>query len=107
MASTASVSAPSVPDSASDGKAARGVAPRGGHAEFEPASDRSDPVELLERQARTRVPELVPIRSGRMLASPFAFYRGAAAAGPGTDAGRCRPSARRARSRSATGTVSG
>jgi uncharacterized protein (DUF2252 family) len=68
-----------VPDSISRGKAARGAAPRASHAEFEPASDRSDPVELLERQARTRVQELVPIRYGRMLASPFAFYRGAAA----------------------------
>jgi uncharacterized protein (DUF2252 family) len=61
------------------GKAARSAAPRRSHADFEPAADRSDPVELLERQARTRVPELVPIRYGRMLASPFTFYRGAAA----------------------------
>ena len=39
---------------------------------------RADPVELLEQQAKTRVPELVPIRYGRMLVSPFTFYRGAA-----------------------------
>ena len=71
--------APSASESASRGKAARGAVPRSSHAEFEPAAKRSDPVELLERQARTRVPELVPIRYGRMLASPFAFYRGAAA----------------------------
>jgi uncharacterized protein (DUF2252 family) len=45
---------------------------------FEPLSTRADPVELLERQAKTRVPELVPIRYGRMLVSPFTFYRGAA-----------------------------
>jgi uncharacterized protein (DUF2252 family) len=45
---------------------------------FEPASHRLDPVELLERQADARVPELVPIRYGRMLVSPFTFYRGAA-----------------------------
>ena len=45
---------------------------------FEPPSTRADPVELLERQAKTRVPELVPIRYGRMLVSPFTFYRGAA-----------------------------
>ena len=45
---------------------------------FEPPSSRADPVELLERQAKTRVPELVPIRYGRMLVSPFTFYRGAA-----------------------------
>jgi uncharacterized protein (DUF2252 family) len=45
---------------------------------YEPAPDRPDPVDLLERQAQTRVPELVPIRYGRMLVSPFTFYRGAA-----------------------------
>jgi uncharacterized protein (DUF2252 family) len=45
---------------------------------WEPRPDRPDPVELLEEQAQTRVPELVPIRYGRMLTSPFAFYRGAA-----------------------------
>jgi uncharacterized protein (DUF2252 family) len=44
-----------------------------------PAADRPDPVELLEHQATTRVGQLVPLRYGRMLASPFAFYRGAAA----------------------------
>ncbi len=52
--------------------------PRSSHARFEPATDRRDPVELLEQQAATRVADLVPIRYGRMLASPFAFYRGAA-----------------------------
>ena len=45
---------------------------------FEPVAHRADPVELLERQAEKRVPELVPIRYGRMLVSPFTFYRGAA-----------------------------
>jgi uncharacterized protein (DUF2252 family) len=60
------------------GKAARNEVPRAGHALFEPLSTRADPVELLERQAKTRVPELVPIRYGRMLVSPFTFYRGAA-----------------------------
>jgi len=60
------------------GKAARNEIPRSRHAEFEPPSDRADPVDLLEAQARTRVPELVPIRYGRMLVSPFAFYRGGA-----------------------------
>ena len=55
-----------------------GGVPRSSHARFEPSRDRSDPVELLERQAQTRVPELVPIRYGRMLVSPFTFYRGAA-----------------------------
>jgi uncharacterized protein (DUF2252 family) len=61
------------------GKAARRSVPRSSHAQFQPAADRPDPVELLESQSRTRVQELVPIRYGRMLASPFAFYRGAAA----------------------------
>ena len=60
------------------GKAARAEVPRSRHAEFEPPHDRADPVDLLEDQARTRVPELVPIRYGRMLVSPFTFYRGAA-----------------------------
>src|SRR5271166_5217949 len=60
------------------GKDARALAPRSSHAEFGPALDRPDPVSLLERQATTRVPELVPIRYGRMLVSPFTFFRGAA-----------------------------
>ena len=60
------------------GKAARSEVPRARHALFEALSTRADPVELLERQAKTRVPELVPIRYGRMLVSPFTFYRGAA-----------------------------
>ena len=60
------------------GRAARTKAPRSSHAVFEPAADRPDPVTLLEQQATTRVPELVPIRYGRMLSSPFAHYRGAA-----------------------------
>ncbi len=60
------------------GKAARAAVPRASHAAFSPAPDRVDPLEVLERQATTRVPELVPIRYGRMLVSPFTFYRGAA-----------------------------
>ena len=63
---------------AARGKAARAHTPRLSHAGFEPARDRPDPIALLESQARHRVPELVPIRYGRMLASPFTFYRGAA-----------------------------
>jgi len=63
---------------AARGRAARQDVPRGAHAEFEPASSRSDPVALLEEQAQTRVPELVPIRYGRMLVSPFTFFRGGA-----------------------------
>jgi uncharacterized protein (DUF2252 family) len=60
------------------GKAARSEVPRSSHAVFEPSATRADPVELLERQAKTRVPKLVPIRYGRMLVSPFTFYRGGA-----------------------------
>jgi uncharacterized protein (DUF2252 family) len=63
---------------AARGKAARAEAPRTRHAEWEPWAERPDPVALLEEQAATRVPELVPIRHGRMAASPFAFFRGAA-----------------------------
>jgi hypothetical protein len=61
------------------GKAARAEVPRRTHGEWEPPPQRPDPVALLEQQAETRVPELVPIRYGRMLVSPFTFYRGAAA----------------------------
>ena len=68
----------SVAERVARGKAARAEVPRTAHGKFEPSATRADPVELLERQARTRVPELVPIRYGRMLVSPFTFYRGAA-----------------------------
>ena len=60
------------------GKAARNEVPRSSHGRWEPAVNRPDPVGLLEEQAVSRVPELVPIRYGRMLVSPFTFYRGAA-----------------------------
>jgi uncharacterized protein (DUF2252 family) len=53
--------------------------PRASHGDWSPASDRTDPIEILEEQAKTRVRDLVPIRYGRMLVSPFTFYRGAAA----------------------------
>ena len=72
------VSHPTTAERAALGKAARAEVPRSSHAQFEPASDRPDPLDLLEAQAKTRVPELVPIRYGRMLVSPFTFYRGAA-----------------------------
>ena len=68
----------SVDERAARGKAARAEVPRRVHAHWEPPSSRRDPVELLEEQAQTRVPELVPIRHGRMLVSAFTFYRGAA-----------------------------
>jgi uncharacterized protein (DUF2252 family) len=60
------------------GRAARVGAPRSSHGKWEPAPDRPDPVALLEEQAASRVPQLVPVRYGRMLVSPFTFYRGAA-----------------------------
>src|SRR5690349_8171646 len=64
-------------DRAAQGKDARAVAPLESHAEFTPDGSR-DPVGLLLEQAKTRVPALVPVRHGRMLVSPFTFYRGAA-----------------------------
>jgi uncharacterized protein (DUF2252 family) len=67
-----------VAERAARGRAARAEVSRKSHAGWEPPSVRLDPVELLEEQAKTRVPELVPIRYGRMLVSPFTFYRGAA-----------------------------
>ena len=65
-------------DRVARGKAARSEVPRESHAMFDPPADRPDPVALLEQQAESRVPELVPIRYGRMLVSPFAYFRGAA-----------------------------
>jgi uncharacterized protein (DUF2252 family) len=62
----------------SAGKVARRRAPRSIQGRWEPGPDRPDPVEILEEQDRERVPELIAIRHGRMLASPFTFYRGAA-----------------------------
>jgi len=61
------------------GRVARSEVPRSVHGRWEAAPDRPDPIAVLEEQAVSRVPELVPIRYGRMLVSPFTFYRGAAA----------------------------
>ena len=63
---------------AARGKEARAEVPRESHAAFDPGPGRPDPLGLLEEQARSRVPELVPIRWGRMMVSPFTYYRGAA-----------------------------
>ena len=63
---------------AARGKEARAEVPRDSHAAFDPPPDRPDPIGLLEEQAESRVPELVPIRWGRMMVSPFTYYRGAA-----------------------------
>jgi uncharacterized protein (DUF2252 family) len=65
-------------DRAARGEDARAAVPRESHAVFDPPAGRPDPLTLLEEQARSRVPELVPVRWGRMAASPFAFFRGAA-----------------------------
>src|SRR5690242_1619822 len=60
------------------GKAARAAVPRSIHGAWEPARDRRDPVDLLEEQNASRLADLVPLRYGRMLVSPFTFFRGAA-----------------------------
>ncbi|WP_031487380.1 DUF2252 domain-containing protein [Streptomyces bicolor] len=77
------MTAPGTPTTPADrelrGKAARKRAPRSAHASWLPSVDRPDPVAVLERQGLDRLPELLPIRYGRMAASPFAFLRGAAA----------------------------
>ena len=78
QAKTKAVPHPTVAERVERGKAARANAPRSELGEYEPAPDRRDPVALLEEQAASRVQELVPIRYGRMLVSPFTFYRGAA-----------------------------
>jgi uncharacterized protein (DUF2252 family) len=60
------------------GKAARAEVPLESHARFDSPPDRPDPIALLEEQAESRIPELVPVRYGRMMVSPFTYYRGAA-----------------------------
>jgi uncharacterized protein (DUF2252 family) len=62
-----------------EGRMARATCPRSGHAAWTPPADRPDSVSLLEEQSASRVPELVPIRHGRMATTPFSFFRGAAA----------------------------
>src|SRR5215471_4733392 len=62
-----------------EGRKRRRSASRSSHAQWSPPKGRPDPVAVLEEQAKTRVPDLMPIRYGRMAASPFAYFRGAAA----------------------------
>ena len=69
---------PSIDDRKAKGLEARNRTALSGHAKWRPASDRPDPVGLLEEQDTTREPDLVPVRHGRMMVSPFTFYRGAA-----------------------------
>src|SRR6516225_4287246 len=69
---------PGVGDRRARGREARDRTPLSSHAKWRPAADRPDPVALLVEQNLTREPDLVPVRHGRMMVSPFTFYRGAA-----------------------------
>jgi len=69
---------PSLDERLDQGRAAGDRTHPSSHAGWSPAADRPDPVGLLEEQDRTREPDLVPVRHGRMMVSPFTFYRGAA-----------------------------
>ena len=60
------------------GRAVRARVPRSAHEAWQPPADRPDPIALLAENNRPRLPDLVPVRYGRMLASPFAFLRGSA-----------------------------
>ncbi|HKZ14260.1 MAG TPA: DUF2252 domain-containing protein [Solirubrobacterales bacterium] len=75
----AATESPPGPSGKEGGRAARKAVPRSSQATWAPGPERSSPLEILAAQDQTRVPELVPVRYGRMLASPFTFYRGAAA----------------------------
>jgi uncharacterized protein (DUF2252 family) len=78
MATRTRVSHLSVDERRERGKEARNRTPPSSHNRWAPATDRPDPVGLLQEQNRTREPDLVPVRHGRMLVSPFTFYRGTA-----------------------------
>jgi uncharacterized protein (DUF2252 family) len=78
MAATTKVSHPSVDERRARGMEARDQTPPSSHIGWMPSGDRPDPVGLLEAQNVTREPDLVPVRHGRMLVSPFTFYLGAA-----------------------------
>jgi uncharacterized protein (DUF2252 family) len=69
----------SIEERIATGKALRKKIPHNKQGVYKPAANRADPVSILEEQSKTRIPELVPIRYKRMLGSPFAFLRGAAA----------------------------
>ena len=78
MAVKTRIAHPSVEERRAQGKEARDRMPRSSHSGWTPATDRPDPVGLLQEQNRAREPDLVPVRHGRMLVSPFTFYRGGA-----------------------------
>src|SRR5271170_5738314 len=65
-----------------EGKALRGTVPRESHAEWKPGKNRTDPLKLLAESNKGRQAQLVPLRMGRMAASPFAFLRGSACVHP-------------------------
>ena len=69
---------PSVEQRQAHGRAMRKEVGRSGHSGWKPAAERPDPVALLEDQDATREPDLVPVRHGRMMVSPYTFYRGTA-----------------------------
>ena len=78
MAEPTKIAHPSIDERRARGKAAREAVSPSSHAGWKPADDRPDPVALLEEQNARREPDLVPVRHGRMMVSPFTFYRGAA-----------------------------
>jgi uncharacterized protein (DUF2252 family) len=78
MAVKTRIAHPSVEERRAHGKVARDRTPASSHTGWAPAADRPDPVALLEEQNSAREPDLVPVRHGRMLVSPFTFYRGGA-----------------------------
>ena len=78
MAVKTRIAHPSVEEREAQGEEARSRTPVASHTGWEAAAGRPDPVALLEQQNRTREPDLIPVRHGRMLVSPFTFYRGAA-----------------------------
>ena len=67
------------PSPRAHGKDLRNRVSRSSHASWSPSPGRRDPIDILEEQNSSRLPELVPVRMGRMVESPFAFFRGAAA----------------------------
>ncbi len=78
MAASTKIEHPSVEDREARGKSLRAQAAPSSHTGWKPAADRPDPVSLLEAQDASRERDLVPVRHGRMMVSPFTFYRGAA-----------------------------
>jgi uncharacterized protein (DUF2252 family) len=78
VGATKKVAHPSLEERRATGRGTRDRVPPSSHSGWQPAADRPDPVALLEEQNTTREPDLVPVRHGRMMVSPFTFYRGAA-----------------------------